>query len=79
MDKVTKELEKLSNKEKAIIKRILIALQKGEFNDFDVKRLKGRDDVFRIRKGKMRIIFRVKEKEVFVLSLERRSDTTYSK
>lgn len=79
MDKIAKILEKLSKKEKEAIKEILLVLQNGNLGGFDVKKLKGREDIFRIRKGNIRIIFKFKNKEVFLLSIERRSDNTYKK
>lgn len=79
MDKIAKILEKLSKKEKEAIKEILLVLRNGNLGGFDVKKLKGREDIFRIRKGNIRIIFKFKNKEVFLLSIERRSDNTYKK
>ena len=54
-------------------------LSRGSLKNFDVKKLRGRDDVFRARKGNLRIIFRKnKDGEIYILALERRSETTYN-
>ena len=76
-DKIDKALEKLSEKEKTKLKELLSSLKKGVILNIDVKKLKGRDDIFRIRKGKIRVIFRKTENEIKILSLERRNDRTY--
>ena len=79
MDKIEKVLNKLSAKEKKRVKEILFQINEGNFQKLDLKKLKDRDDIFRVRKGSIRIIFRKKNNDVRVLSIERRSTTTYRK
>lgn len=77
-DKIEKALRKLSAREREQLKLILQQVQSGQFQDLDVKKLKNRDDMYRVRKGSLRIIFHKDKKgQIFILSLERRSDTTY--
>jgi len=76
-DKIEKALKKLTDKERKVVKNILTKIQKEKTKDLDVKKLRGRDDIFRIRKGKIRIIFRSSGKDILILSIERRSDKTY--
>ena len=79
MDKIEKALKNLSVKERVWIKEIIRRLQKGNLSGLDVKKLKGRDDVFRVRKGDIRIIYRSdSEGATFVLAIEGKSDTTYN-
>jgi len=79
MDKVAKALQNLSAKEKAAVKEILLKIKDNSFLGTDLKKLKSRQDLFRIRKGKLRIIFRKNDNgEYFILAIERRSDKTYS-
>ena len=79
MDKIEKALARLSEKESRQLRVILSALKNSRsFSGLDVKKLKGHDDIFRIRKGKLRIIFRSLRGEIFILSIERRSDNTYN-
>jgi len=57
MDKIQKLLNSLSNKEKLKIKEILLKIKSKNLESLDIKKLKGREDIFRIRKRKLRIIF----------------------
>jgi len=50
-----------------------------DFDNLDIKKLKGEGGILRVRKGDIRIIFQKTKNKIFVLSVERRSDTTYSK
>lgn len=78
MDKIEKALQRLRDREREAVREILTALARGDNNHLDIKKLKGREDIFRIRKGQLRIIYRVDAKgKVFLLNIERRSDTTY--
>ncbi len=79
MDKIEKSLNKLSSQEKKKIKEILFQVDKGNFQNLDTKKLKGRNDVFRIRKGSIRIIFRKINNSIKVLTIERRVSKTYKK
>ena len=61
------------------MKEILVKLKGQQFRGLDMKKLKGRDDIFRVRKGKIRIIYRIdSDSQIFVLAIEKRSDTTYN-
>ncbi|PYS26315.1 MAG: hypothetical protein DMF75_22330 [Acidobacteria bacterium] len=77
MDKIERALKKLSVKERETIRGILLQLDQGNLAGLEISKLKGRRDIFRVRKGKMRIIFRQSNSEIFVLGIERRSERTY--
>ena len=78
MDQITKALKKLNPGEREAFKGILQNLQAGYLVGFDIQKLKGRHDVYRLRKGVYRIIFRKDAQGVvYILAFERRSDTTY--
>ncbi len=77
MDKIKKALRKLTPKERGRVKKILEQLNSRNIGDLDIKKLKGRNDIFRARKGDIRIIYRIIEKEIFILAVERRSEKTY--
>lgn len=80
MDKVDKALAKLTEKERAKIRRILLMIQERNFVGLDVKKLVGQQAIFRVRSGKYRIIFRLStEKDIFILAVEKRSENTYGK
>lgn len=79
MDKIAKALQNLSAKERIFIKNILLKIKINSLSGFDLKKLKNCDNIFRIRKGKLRIIFKKQENgQYFILAIERRSDKTYN-
>ncbi len=78
MDKIEKALRKFSEDERKKIKEILSDLRKISWKkNLDIKKLKGRNDIYRIRKGNIRIIFRLFKKKVLIISIERRKSNTY--
>jgi mRNA-degrading endonuclease RelE of RelBE toxin-antitoxin system len=78
MDKIAKALKKLTDREKEIIKAILVKINCQNFNGLDIKKLKSRQDIYRVRKGKIRIIYQLNNK-IFILTIERKNDNTYNK
>ena len=78
MDRISKFLNKLSQKEMTIVKDVLEKIKKAETANLDIKKLKGADNFFRVRKGDIRIIYRISEKEeIILLNIERKNDNTY--
>ena len=78
MDKIAKALKKLVAGEKEIVKEILTKIDCLDFNGLDIKKLKGRQDIYRVRKGKIRIIYHLNDdNKITILTLERRNDNTY--
>ncbi len=77
-DRIEKSLRKLSEKERSAIKEILLMIRNNKLTGLDIKKLKGRDDIFRIRKGSLRIILKKDAGSWFLLAIERRSETTYN-
>ena len=78
MDKIEKALQKFSAWERAIVKQLLEKLQVGSIANLNIKKLKGREDIFRVRKGDIRIIYRLDKKiGIFILAVERRKEDTY--
>ena len=79
MDKIAKALQSLSPKERELTKNIILKIKSNSFSGLDLKKLKDQDNIFRVRRGKLRIIFRkLDNNEIFILAIERRSDNTYS-
>ncbi len=77
MDRIGKALAKLTPKERGAVKRILRRLSARNLQGLDIKKLKGRDDIFRVRRGGIRIIYRMSVSGIAVLAIERRSEATY--
>ncbi len=77
MDKIEKALAKLSEKERKNIKSVLSKLFSNNLVGLDIKKLKNRGDVFRLRLGDQRIIYRIDEGKITVLTISRRNENTY--
>ena len=77
MDKIDKALNELIFKEKERIKNIIKALQLGRFDNLDIKKLKGFRDVFRVRKGRLRIVYQLLGRKIIFLKIDKRKKDTY--
>lgn len=78
MDLVQKFLNRLDKKRRASILAILDKIYASDFDGLDIKKLKSEDNVFRVRKGKIRIIYRANENgHIVLLGLTFRGDNTY--
>jgi len=79
MDKIAKALKNLLPKERDLTKKILLKIKNNSLLGLDLKKLKNCDNIFRIRHGKLRIIFKKDDDgECYILAIERRSDKTYN-
>ncbi len=56
-DKLKKFLARLSRKELELVEALLLDIRNGEVAHLDYKPLKGYKDRFRVRKGRLRVIF----------------------
>lgn len=77
MDRIEKALQKLTPRERRRIAETLERIEQNQWHGLDMKKLKSRHDIFRVRKGNIRIIFRMENKQAFILAIERRSKDTY--
>lgn len=78
MDKLEKALQKLSRKERERVKAILRQLATGDFLGLDIRKLKGREDIFRVSKSNFRIIYRKDAAgKIYILAIRRRKEDTY--
>lgn len=77
MDRIAKELRKLSADERMAVRLLLVRIYRGDLFGLDVKKLVGRSDIYRVRKGRVRIIYRQSSDHIFILTIERRSEKTY--
>lgn len=78
-DKIRKALDGLSPKERKAIDDLLVKIKNGQFDGLDWRKLKGRDGIYRVRKGEMRIIYRLNASGgVVVLEIGRRNDIAYN-
>ena len=77
MDRIEKALRKLSDRERRWVREILEQLQGGDLQHLHIQKLRGHGDVFRARKGDVRVIYRRSDGSTFILAIERRSEGTY--
>ncbi len=76
-DKISKELAKFTEKERQNVKEILVQLTNNDLIGLQLTKLKGHQDIYRVRKGRLRIIYRQSTNKIKVLVIERRSEKTY--
>ena len=76
-DAIKKFLSKLNSKDKEALSTILEHIVSNKLEKYDIKKLTGYNDIFRIRKGKYRIVYRARGSDIEILQIERRSDSTY--
>jgi len=79
MDKIQKFLSKLTSKEQASLAKLLERIIDGKVSELHIKKLKGHSDIYRVRTGDIRIIFRNRNNDILVLEVSRRNDNTYRK
>lgn len=77
VDKETKFLRRLQKKERAAVRQVVEAISTGDLSHLDVKKLLGKKHFFRVRVGSIRIIFHKEKDQIYIVSVERRGDTTY--
>jgi len=76
-----KDYKDLDEKSKLRVNKLcaVLATVPVPFREFDVKKIEGRADTYRIRLGKLRVLYFIDEVEhkVYILKIEHRSETTY--
>ena len=79
MNKSDKFLKKCTTKERIQLIEILTDIFNGNLSSLDIKKLKGYDNYFRVRKGSIRIIFHLDiNGNPIIQTIERRNDKTYN-
>lgn len=78
MGNLDKQLKKFSKNEREKIARLIERIIDRNLAGLDCKRLRGLKNLFRVRKGRIRIIFELESnKEPNIISIERRCEDTY--
>lgn len=78
MKNLDKELKRFSSKERVEIERLTERILDRNFVGLNCKKLKGLKNLFRVRKGNIRILFELKDnKEPAIFAIERRREDTY--
>ena len=77
MPSVKKLLSKFSREEREKLELFIKAINSLNWRNLDVKKLKGYQNIFRVRKGKIRIVFTKDKKDISILSIDRRHENIY--
>lgn len=76
-DKIKKLLAKLTSQEREIVKLLILRIKLNDTLGLDVKQLEGHSDLFRVRKARLRIVYRKTNDEVLIVRIDRRYEKTY--
>lgn len=77
MQRIDKFLKKLPPEIRIGVEHCLNVLVSGKLTGLDIRKLKGKKDMFRVRMGSIRIIFTLKDRQLNIISIGRRNDNTY--
>jgi len=77
MPSLKKLLSRFNRKEGEIIELLIEKIISRNWDNLDIKKLKGYRDIFRLRKGDIRIIYQIINKRVSILNIANRKETTY--
>ena len=77
MPTLKKLLSKFNKEDREFLEFLIDKIISLTWRGLDIKKLQGYQDIFRLRKGKIRIIFAKDKKVISIINIERRSDKTY--
>ncbi|MEK7117520.1 MAG: type II toxin-antitoxin system RelE/ParE family toxin [Patescibacteria group bacterium] len=78
MQRIEKVLRKLSREERLKVERGIEKILNRDFVGLNVRKIRGKEDVYRVRIGRVRIIFFWKDTQTDILIVDRRNDNTYN-
>ncbi len=78
MNKIKKFLNKINKKERAALLKKIKLLEKRKIDDLDIKKIQT-SNLYRLRVGKIRVIFRYSDSLFKILFIGWRDDNTYKK
>lgn len=79
MPSLEKLLSKFTKEERGVLEFSIGKIISLNWRGLDIKKLKGYADVFRLRKGDMRIIFSKDGDSISLIAIERRRENIYKK
>lgn len=77
MNKLDKFLLKVDKKTRMILEEVIILIISGNFSVLDIKKLKGGQKMYRVRVGKVRIIFEHTKNGNKIQDISYRDENTY--
>lgn len=78
VDRLTKFLKKCDKKMRRRVQDLMDQILAGNFRNLDIRKLENAPHLYRIRKGRLRIIFEHKDKSIIIKKVDYRDDQTYS-
>ena len=77
MDHIVKLFRKISKKDKEVLRALVLLLQEEkERKKLNIKKLQN-SDLYKVRKGRFRIIFHIEKNSVVIDSIKLRNENTY--
>lgn len=77
MHKIDKFLAKLDAERREKVLAILLRIQSENFENLDIKKLKGFTQIYRVRVGQCRIKFETVQSSINIINIEFKGDNTY--
>lgn len=77
MPTLKKLLSKFNQEDRKILEFLIDKIISLNWQGLDIKKLQGYQDIFRLRKGKIRIIFYKYKVDISIINIKRRSEKTY--
>ena len=77
MDKIFKFLRKRNKKERIRLMAVVDLIARNDLDNTDIKKLIGYGNLYRIRIGRLRIIFEKSKKGNIVIKIDEKDDQTY--
>lgn len=77
MDKIDKFIRKLSKPQRTQVVFIIERIHGGDISGLDVRKLQGRENEFRVRKGEIRVIFKRIDNSFYITDIQWRGSKTY--
>ncbi|MEK7087267.1 MAG: hypothetical protein AAB648_01715 [Patescibacteria group bacterium] len=77
MPLLSKLLSKFNKEDRLVLEFLIKKIISLNWQGLDIKKLQGYEDIFRLRKGKLRIIFYKHKSSISIINMERRNDKTY--
>lgn len=77
MDEIKKALAKLPKEYKNTFDIIMLRLLVRNFTGLNIAKMKSHKDIYRLKHGRLRVIFRMNGEQLLVLQVGLRSEKTY--
>ena len=78
MDKIRKFIKKLPKGYKLKIESLIVQIINKDFSNLDVKKMQGIDNIYRVRKGDIRVVYLDSKNLIEIKSIGWRDESTYN-